>query len=1364
MKKKILVLSLIVVCLLSALLLASCGGGGGNDNRPTYTVTFDPAGGEFDGELTIQVKEGDKIPKPADPIFEGKRFTGWYSGKKSSSLWKFDENTVTTDITLTAWYTGGSNCAHEVTVLDEEKSYPATCTSMGLEIRVCSKCRAPLRTNLPKTGHAEAFEHVDVTCAIDGYDRKYCTNEGCTYEVISNRTPATGLHDWGNNYVTLVEPTKYVGGKEAKTCTVCKRYQTFRIPALAELEGEFDSIDIGDYRYTGGEYVNAPFVDIAKYAGVQTSSFYTVCYGKNVIDGGTGTFWCADTLANGTNPIGDTLTLSFAQEFTIGMIRLLVPYYSAWELGEDCYVSYDLEAFVNGEWTLIDEISDKNATPSGISGSIVLELDAPITTNSLRLTVTHATRHSPAMIYEIEAMADVEKIERISTDLLSVSTLASSGKYNSWAKGAEALIDGSLVSQPWQTNIRDLGSSIDECFASLTFPDARLVTAVQVVLPANTNKTFSIHYLDENGNWTLGTTYTISKGATVNVTGDSDGDGSPDGVEIELDNGDKLYQFTCVIDKFTTGIKFVLEKDGDPWGSYIYELTPYSVVQQACADKINVYSGCAHNAYRVMETIEPTCSSTGYSIVECYGCGAQFKTDATDALVHTWGDFAITTEATPTANGVKTATCTTCGATKTTSYEAGYKDATITTYYHDAPAAWSISLDDGNYTTTYDWIIPKLKERGWKATIAIAICFSDSLADKWQNEYFQTGTFDLASHSYNHSSIYSGKISEPSMIDDVHTAHYWFMSKFPGQRILGFATPNGTTSDGTSSFVLGLMSTCRNGGGPNEFWVTPSELSSRRDWGYINSYISKADQTEGPYIFVDAEGKIAGHYKKITQEPVIDEETGEQAVDESGNLLWNALDEPIYEFTEKGSYSADGSWRDDDSGTHLLLKTPNDYYHLVAKADIEANTNYVYDKTVNSLVNMGRVEGTYIYTKTTDANGKLTDSVYSWVELGSYDKNSDGTFTFRNDNNGAYKLNHPALGSYEKGINQILNAGGWTVECLHCIEPDHTKTNQIWSSYASTNSKHQYLEQTGIWVGSWTEVTQYLREAANATLTTVSRTDAQIVLTLTDTLDDYMFNFPLTLKVDINDDWALTGIKATQNGKEVYSFVKDGFAFVDAVPDAGEIVITPVTLCDDGTTVHKFGDWVETKAPTCWENGEKTKTCETCGHVVTEVIEAVHTYEVDSVEGTVVNATCSKCNLKITTSLVNVTSESIKGSSITLLSGTLGKRQNVENLYDGNYSSVISSSDESLSVELDMTNNDSPFIDFINVYGQGTDMFSVQVLYEGDTEYTELGTGVLKEGGTFEVHGKVTKVIVSQITFDARGTSLKEVTFTNIPL
>ena len=181
----------------------------------------------------------------------------------------------------------------------------------------------------------------------------------------------------------------------------------------------------------------------------------------------------------------------------------------------------------------------------------------------------------------------------------------------------------------------------------------------------------------------------------------------------------------------------------------------------------------------------------------------------------------------------------------------------------------------------------------------------------------------------------------------------------------------------------------------------------------------------------------------------------------------------------------------------------------------------------------------------------MTDSYYEWVEVGSYDY-SNGSYVFREDNNGAYKLNHVALGTYEKGINEILEVGGMTVECLHEIG----QSGSIYSTYSSTNSKFSYLDKTGVWVCSYTELIQYVREQLYATVTTNERTDTSVSLTVTDTLDDIMFNAALTIKVDIDDSW--TEVTATQNGEAVNVYIEDGFAYVDAVPDRGEVVISLV--------------------------------------------------------------------------------------------------------------------------------------------------------------------------------------------------------------
>ena len=159
---------------------------------------------------------------------------------------------------------------------------------------------------------------------------------------------------------------------------------------------------------------------------------------------------------------------------------------------------------------------------------------------------------------------------------------------------------------------------------------------------------------------------------------------------------------------------------------------------------------------------------------------------------------------------------------------------------------------------------------------------------------------------------------------------------------------------------------------------------------------------------------------------------------------------------------------------------------------------------------------------------------------------------FRNDDNGEYKLSHTALGSYEKGINEILSVGGMTVECLHEIGQSGT----IWSTYTSTNSKFTYLDQTGIWVCSYTELVQYIKEELNSTVETISRTENEVVINLTDTLDDTMFNYALTVQVDVDDSWTQENITATQNGQAVEFFVENGYVYVNAVPDQGHVTIS----------------------------------------------------------------------------------------------------------------------------------------------------------------------------------------------------------------
>ena len=1194
MKKKLLIASLILVCLCAVFFLVSCDGGG-DDGRPSYTVTFDPKGGAFDGSLTIQVKEGDKIPEPPKPTYDGKIFSGWYAGKSSSSKWNFETDTVTADVTLTAWYAGGGGyCQHEVTNPIEEKSYAATCEKAGREYTKCVKCGYETFANIPKLGHDLVTEVFPVTCAKDGYTHEYCVRKDeCGYDKEKNKITATGLHTYGDEYVTIIAPTQYTSGQEAKICTVCQKQQIFDIPSNSEMDDLLWNLNIGNYTYTGGKYVDASFVDIAKTAGIFATSYYTVCTADKAIDDSTSTFWCADTLADGAAFRGDTITLNFSAKFDIGMISITVPYYYSWELGEDCYVSYKLEALVNGEWVYVTNLSDKNAVASGVSGVVAYELDTPINTDSLRFTVENSSRYTPAMIYDIAVMAHVEKTERVVSSLASSSTYSVSGKYNSWATGGEKLYDGALSSY-WNTDYNQKGGTNQEVFATITFPEDKFVAAVQFVVPIGSSKTFEIHYMNENGEWVKGSVCEVVKGKDTKLK--TTGDLTASGEIINVSGVGNLAMFTIDVESFTSAVKLVVAKESMYWESWVYEFTAYTAIEQAVISSatnpngIDKYAGCKHGSFKTVETVAPTCTNAGYTVVECYGCGLKTKTDALDMYDHLWGDYEILTAASGKEAGTKHSVCLKpdCDAQRITNYYNDYEDIKITTYKNNAPAAWAQTLDDGNYIGTYEWLIPKLQHYGWKATAVLSITFCDAYVDNWV-EYFNTGVLDLGSHSYTHGGYYSGQISENSLLSDVVNAHYWFMDKFAGQRILAFATPNGATSTGTSEYVTGIMASARNGGNSKYFYnlidelktngygqsalvgsitvdpetgeviftqeITtstglPTWISTRRAWGNMNSYISKSDQTEGPYVYVSKDGKIASQkYKKVTQLPVIDEATGEQKVDENGNLVWETLKTPVYEATNGGYDYNNGNYTfNEKGGTHSLIKLPNSYAYV---ANDELNNNYVYDSESNRLKDFGITEGTYRYVELRDESGKLLDNYFEWVEVGSYDL-VNGEFVFRNDDNGQYKMNHTSLGSYEKGINELLSVGGMTIECLHEIGQSGT----IWSTYTSTNSKFTYLNQTGIWVCSNTELVQYMKEQIYSTIETISRSENEVVFNLTDTLDDIMFNYALTVEVDVDDSWTAENITATQNGESLEFFVENGYVYVNAVPDRGHVVIS----------------------------------------------------------------------------------------------------------------------------------------------------------------------------------------------------------------
>lgn len=126
----------------------------------------------------------------------------------------------------------------------------------------------------------------------------------------------------------------------------------------------------------------------------------------------------------------------------------------------------------------------------------------------------------------------------------------------------------------------------------------------------------------------------------------------------------------------------------------------------------------------------------------------------------------------------------------------------------------------------------------------------------------------------------------------------------------------------------------------------------------------------------------------------------------------------------------------------------------------------------------------------------------------------------------------------------------WYVALFHNLT-DVIKT-QIESAFT-------YIKQNeaDIWVATYTDAAKYAQEFATNSIANMSVTANQISFDLKDKMYDTWYDYPLTIKVNING-W--TDFTVTQNGLPIgYKVVTNGsnkYVFLDAVPDKGTVVLT----------------------------------------------------------------------------------------------------------------------------------------------------------------------------------------------------------------
>ncbi len=143
---------------------------------------------------------------------------------------------------------------------------------------------------------------------------------------------------------------------------------------------------------------------------------------------------------------------------------------------------------------------------------------------------------------------------------------------------------------------------------------------------------------------------------------------------------------------------------------------------------------------------------------------------------------------------------------------------------------------------------------------------------------------------------------------------------------------------------------------------------------------------------------------------------------------------------------------------------------------------------------------------------------------------------------------------------QKLIYRAWVCMHFHSLANDQypkAKAGQDKKTEAAAMLAYLHEHVNDFWVGTFTEIAEYGQERDSATLTHAV-VDKSVKLNITDTMDDKLYDYPLTVKVRIDPAW--TTASASQGSKDVPVKIIDHdggkFALVGVIPDRGDVMLT----------------------------------------------------------------------------------------------------------------------------------------------------------------------------------------------------------------
>jgi hypothetical protein len=190
---------------------------------------------------------------------------------------------------------------------------------------------------------------------------------------------------------------------------------------------------------------------------------------------------------------------------------------------------------------------------------------------------------------------------------------------------------------------------------------------------------------------------------------------------------------------------------------------------------------------------------------------------------------------------------------------------------------------------------------------------------------------------------------------------------------------------------------------------------------------------------------------------------------------------------------------------------------------------------------------------------------------------------------------------------------GWNSLIKHWVSDQDTAT---YIGYFNFIKAHQ----NQLWVAKYPDVVRYNMEYATHKLTKLEATTTLVRYTLSDSMADSIYNYPLSVKIRLNSDWQ--SVQAKQNGTVVpcslITYNSNLYALIKTVPDKGEIRLTK-----NATAIRNIIPSVHFR-----NQQNQTRTYDLRGRAITSLVDKSHgIYFIANTKHEILNKQCVLKNI-----------------------------------------------------------------------------------------------------------------------------------------